>query len=74
MAEGAKLGLPTAIRAVSAEHWLCAGTTPAPFTCPQVSPLLLPHPLLHLKAPQPSFIVTPLTAQSLCMFITGTHL
>lgn len=49
MAEGAKLGLPTAIRAVSAEHWLCAGTTPAPFTCPQVSPLLLPHPLLHLK-------------------------
>lgn len=49
MAEGAELGLPAAIRAVSAEHWLCAGATPAPLTCPQVSLLLLPCTLLHLQ-------------------------
>lgn len=74
MAEGAELGLPAAIRTVSAEHWLCAGATPAPLACPQVRPLLLPYPCPPPARPQPSFLhVTPLTAQAVFMFITGTR-
>lgn len=42
MVEGAELGLPAAVRAVSAEHGLCAGAAAAPLACPQVSPSRLP--------------------------------
>lgn len=75
MAEGAELGLPAAICAVSAEHWLCAGTTPAPLTCPQVSLLLHSYLLLHLESGPTAFLsMAPLAAQALCMFITDTYI
>lgn len=42
MAEGAELGLPAAVCAVSTEHRLCAGPASTPITYPQVNLVLLP--------------------------------
>lgn len=42
MAEGAELGFPAAVRAVSAEHGLCAGAAAASLARPQVSASRLP--------------------------------